>query len=194
MSRAYSDDLRFRIVRAVEEEGMSQPQAAARFAVGLASVKRYLHQWRTTGTLTARPHPGRPALSRPPHTTASSRCWRPIPMRPSPSTARGGRGDRRRGEPEHAVPRPAARRLDGEKKSLIATERDAAARAAWRAMAALWDAQAGLRGRERHADEYDAAHQPCPARTAGGGGGTTQPWQEHNADRGAVRAKGWERR
>ncbi len=38
------------------------------------------------------------------------------------------------------MPRPAAPRVDGEKKSLIATERDAAARAAWQAMSALWDA------------------------------------------------------
>jgi transposase len=38
------------------------------------------------------------------------------------------------------VPRPAAGRLDGGKKSLIATERDAAARAAWRVIAALWAA------------------------------------------------------
>ena len=59
MSKAYSDDLRSRIVRAVEEEGMSQPQVAGRFAVSLASVKRYLHQWRTSGTLAVRPHPGR---------------------------------------------------------------------------------------------------------------------------------------
>ena len=59
MSRAYSNDLRFRIVRAVEDEGMNPLQAAARFAVGLASVKRYVRQWRTTGDLTPRPHPGR---------------------------------------------------------------------------------------------------------------------------------------
>jgi transposase len=38
---------------------MSQPIVAARFAVSLAGVKRYLRQWRTTGTLAARPHPGR---------------------------------------------------------------------------------------------------------------------------------------
>jgi len=60
MSKAYSDDLRFRIVRAVEDEGMSQSAAAVRFAVGLASVKRYLRQWRTTRDLAPRPHPGRP--------------------------------------------------------------------------------------------------------------------------------------
>ncbi len=49
-------------------------------------------------------------------------------------------GDGRRGQREHEVPRPAAPRVDGEKKSLIATERDEAARAAWRAMSALWAA------------------------------------------------------
>lgn len=38
------------------------------------------------------------------------------------------------------MPRPAAGRLDGEKKSLVASERDEAARAAWRVMTALWDA------------------------------------------------------
>ncbi len=59
MSKAYSDDLRSRIVHAVEAEGLSQPAVAARFAVSLASVKRYLKQWRTTGDLTPRPHPGR---------------------------------------------------------------------------------------------------------------------------------------
>lgn len=60
MSSAYSNDLRSRIVHTVEQEGMTLPQTAARFAVGLASVKRYLRQWRTTGDLTPRPHPGRP--------------------------------------------------------------------------------------------------------------------------------------
>ncbi len=58
MSKADSDDRRSRIVYPVEQEGLSQP-VAARFAVSLASVKRYLHQWRTTGDLTPLPHPGR---------------------------------------------------------------------------------------------------------------------------------------
>ena len=66
MSRAYSDDLRFRIVHAVEDEGMNQPAVAARFAVSLASVKRYLQQWRTSGDLTPRPHPGRHRAIPPP--------------------------------------------------------------------------------------------------------------------------------
>lgn len=38
------------------------------------------------------------------------------------------------------MPRAAARGVDGEKKSLIAAERDEAARAAWQAMAAVWEA------------------------------------------------------
>ncbi len=62
MSRAYRDDLWFRIVRAVEDEGMSQSHAAARFAVGLVSVKRSLRHWRTTYDLASRPHPGRPRV------------------------------------------------------------------------------------------------------------------------------------
>lgn len=60
--KAYSLDLRERIVQAVER-GMSQPEAAAVFRVGERTVKRYLHQWRTTGALAARPRPGRrPAI------------------------------------------------------------------------------------------------------------------------------------
>ena len=53
MSNAYSEDLRQRIVRAVEG-GMSQPDAARTFSVGLRTVQRYRHQWRATGTLAAR--------------------------------------------------------------------------------------------------------------------------------------------
>lgn len=60
---AYSEDLRRRIVNAVEG-GMSQPDAARVFSVGERTVKRYLHQWRTTGTLAPKPHPGKaPAIA-----------------------------------------------------------------------------------------------------------------------------------
>ncbi len=55
---AYSEDLRQRIVTAVAA-GQSLPTVATRFAVSLASVKRYLHRWRTTGSLAARRHPGK---------------------------------------------------------------------------------------------------------------------------------------
>jgi putative transposase len=60
MTKPYSEDLRSRIVQAVEEQGISQPIVAERFAVSLSSVKRYVRQYRATGALTAATSPGRP--------------------------------------------------------------------------------------------------------------------------------------
>jgi transposase len=60
MTKPYSEDLRSRIVQAVEAQGISQPIVAERFAVSLSSVKRYVRQYRATGTLTAATSPGRP--------------------------------------------------------------------------------------------------------------------------------------
>lgn len=57
--RAYSLDLRERIVRAVAG-GMPQAVAAAQFGVGRATVERYVARQRT-GTLAPRRSPGRPA-------------------------------------------------------------------------------------------------------------------------------------
>ena len=57
--RAYSSDLRERIVRAVDQ-GRSQREAARQFGVGVSSVKRYLQQRARTGTLARRPIPGGP--------------------------------------------------------------------------------------------------------------------------------------
>src|SRR5437660_5688999 len=50
--RAYSMDLRERIVAAVDA-GLSQRQAAERFGVSLRSVERYLARRRATGSLAA---------------------------------------------------------------------------------------------------------------------------------------------
>lgn len=55
--RAYSLDLRERVVRAVEG-GMSRAEAARVYAVGLSTVKRYL-RLRARGGLAAKPIPGR---------------------------------------------------------------------------------------------------------------------------------------
>ena len=55
--RAYSSDLRERIVRAVDQ-GRSQREAARVFEVGVSSVKRYLQQRAQTGSLACRPIPG----------------------------------------------------------------------------------------------------------------------------------------
>ena len=57
--KPYSEDLRERIVTAVTG-GMKKAQAARFFKVSLNSVKRYVKQWEESGTLEAKPVPGRP--------------------------------------------------------------------------------------------------------------------------------------
>jgi len=57
--KAYSQDLRERIVRAVGQ-GMPKSQVARTFAVSLATVKNYVRQWHQTGSLARKPIPGRP--------------------------------------------------------------------------------------------------------------------------------------
>ena len=61
--RAYSDDLRQRILRAVDQ-GHRQAEIAAAFLVSLATIKRYLKQRRETGHVTVKPIPGRPPKQR----------------------------------------------------------------------------------------------------------------------------------
>lgn len=58
--KAYSPDLRERILRALEG-GMSTSEAARVFDVGISTVKRYVRQQQETGSLTPKPIPGRPA-------------------------------------------------------------------------------------------------------------------------------------
>ena len=57
--RAYSEDLRARIVAAVEEEGLAKTEVAKRFKVDRATVYRYVAR-AEQGTLAARTSPGRP--------------------------------------------------------------------------------------------------------------------------------------
>ena len=59
--KAYSDDLRRRIVSAVDG-GMPRSAAARVFGVGRATVKRYLTLRRETGTLAPRPRRGPPPI------------------------------------------------------------------------------------------------------------------------------------
>src|SRR5215472_11399055 len=61
--KAYSDDLRQRIVHAVDQ-GHRQAEIAAAFQVSLATIKRYLKQRREMGHVTAKPIPGRPPKQR----------------------------------------------------------------------------------------------------------------------------------
>lgn len=50
MARPWADDLRERVVRAVES-GRTQAEAAALFGLGLRTVERYLSRWRENGQI-----------------------------------------------------------------------------------------------------------------------------------------------
>lgn len=58
--KAYSQDLRQRVLRAVDQ-GTSQAVIAEAFAVSVATIKRSLKQRRESGHVLPRPLPGRPA-------------------------------------------------------------------------------------------------------------------------------------
>lgn len=59
--RAYSLDLRHRIIAALEA-GQTVAEVALRFAVSPRTVRRYRQQWREEGSVIARTSPGRPPL------------------------------------------------------------------------------------------------------------------------------------
>src|SRR5947209_13387281 len=58
--KAYSQDLRQRVMRAVDA-GESQAEIAKTFAISVATIKRYLKQRRETGHVLPKVIPGRPA-------------------------------------------------------------------------------------------------------------------------------------
>jgi len=58
--RAYPQDLRQQVLRAVDE-GVSRVQIMDLFQVSRATIKRYVKQRRETGTVLPRPIPGRPS-------------------------------------------------------------------------------------------------------------------------------------
>ena len=67
--RGYSVDLRQRVVAAVER-GMPRPQVVTTFGVSLATLKRWLKQYRTTQELSAKSPPGRARAIAPEHEAA----------------------------------------------------------------------------------------------------------------------------
>lgn len=56
--RPISNDLRRRIVEAIQENEDSQPEIAERFAVGLSTLEKLWHRFRVTGKFEALPHQG----------------------------------------------------------------------------------------------------------------------------------------
>src|SRR2546430_6519860 len=59
--KAYSQDLRQRILRAIDA-GKTQAEVAATFAVSTATIKRYLKARRESGQVEPKAIPGRPAV------------------------------------------------------------------------------------------------------------------------------------
>ena len=57
MAKPLSEDLRTRVVRAVED-GMSRRAAAERFGISVASAVRFVKEWRQSGTTRAKPQGG----------------------------------------------------------------------------------------------------------------------------------------
>lgn len=51
MSAPLSLDLRLRVVRAIEEEGMSRRGAAARFGIGVRTAERWIDEYRLSGSV-----------------------------------------------------------------------------------------------------------------------------------------------
>jgi putative transposase len=58
MARPYSMDLRERVVRAVEREGLSHRQAAERFGIGIKTTIDWVRRFHETGSLAAQPMGG----------------------------------------------------------------------------------------------------------------------------------------
>lgn len=53
-----SNDLRLRIIKAIQENEESQPEIAERFAVSLSFVEKLWHRFRLTGQYEAKAHGG----------------------------------------------------------------------------------------------------------------------------------------
>ncbi len=66
MPKAYSDDLRVRVVRAVDA-GASRRSTAGKFEVSVSFVIRLLQQWRATGSVKVRGTGARPRHKLEPH-------------------------------------------------------------------------------------------------------------------------------
>jgi transposase len=58
MPKAYSGDLRERVIPAVDHEGASRREAAERFGVSASSGIKWLQRWQETGSATAKPRGG----------------------------------------------------------------------------------------------------------------------------------------
>jgi putative transposase len=85
MARPYSLDLRERVVRAVETEGLSRHKAAARFGLGVTTVITWVRRLRETGSVT----PGQMGGHKPRKISGEHRLWLVARCRERDFTLRG---------------------------------------------------------------------------------------------------------
>ena len=85
MSRPYSMDLRERVVWAVEREGLSRRQAAARFGVAVSTAVKWLARVATTGSVA----PGQMGGHKPKAMSGEHRDWLLTRCRSGAFTLRG---------------------------------------------------------------------------------------------------------
>ena len=134
MGRAYSMDLRERVVAAVAEEGLSRRQAATRFGVSDSTAINWLKRVATTGSVA----PGQIGGHKPKKIAGAHRDWL-VGRVPGRLAARPGRGamaprraDQWRDVPplrrQGPRPDPAARRHRRHGQSRLAQEQGRAAR------------------------------------------------------------------
>ncbi len=85
MARPYSMDLRDRVIRAVEVEGLSRRAAAARFGLGVSTVITWVRRFRDTGSA----RPGRMGGHKPRKICGDHRAWLLARCREQDFTLRG---------------------------------------------------------------------------------------------------------
>jgi putative transposase len=85
MARAYSNDLRERVVRAVEHGGMSRNQAAAQFGVAISTAVGWVERFWRTGSLA----PGQMGGHKPRMISGAHRDWLLARCRARAFTLRG---------------------------------------------------------------------------------------------------------
>ena len=130
--KAYSQDLRERILRSVD---LSRPRAEIMqlFGVSSATIKRYLKQRREEGHVRPKAIPGRSPRET---GTGRSECPPSIPgarrRHIGATLCHVGANARRTGEPMDHESGDQTAGLDAKKKSIGATERNEEERAAWR--------------------------------------------------------------
>lgn len=78
MAKPYTEDLRERIKDAIEA-GHTRPIVSKMFKVGIATIERYMAQWRQTGTLGAKKFGGHKQHKLEPHKEVVARLVKETP-------------------------------------------------------------------------------------------------------------------